>query len=410
MNTSNSNLKVSFYLKKNVSRNGLSPVMGRITIGKNDMVQFSCKLEANSNLWDTRAGRLNGKSNHARQVNKEIDKINVTVNTKYMEIISLRGQTTAHEVKTAFQGAAFSQETLLKIFREHNEAFEKRVGVNRAKRTLWNYQSGYTSLEHFIRKKYHVSDLSFRQLNYFFIENYEYYMKIDCKWMSNTVLQKMTYLRKIVRIAIRRRIINCDPFVGYTAERPKTCQRYVPFDELKKIMKTSLNSSALRVTRDMFVFSCYTGLSYIDLYNLTNHQIVKTDDGSLWLNISRQKTDSESKIPLLNVALKLIEKYRGMGSGDKVFPMKSCCHMNEQLKKIAEQCGIERHLTFHMARHTFATEICLSQDVPFGTVNRLMGHKDWGTTQIYAKVTHNKVNEEMRTLSELLRNEYQLVS
>jgi len=409
MKISNENLKLSFYLKKKINRNGLCPVMGRITIG-NDMVQFSCKVEANPNLWDTRAGRMNGKSAHARLVNREIDKINVAVNARYREIVSIRGETTACEIKNAFQGTAMSQETLLTVFREHNEAFEKRVGVNRANRTYLNYKSGYSCLERFVREKYHVSDLSFRQLDYSFIEKYDYYMRIDCRWMPNTILQKMTYLRKMVRIAIRRKIINHDPFTGYTAERPKTCQRYVPAEELEKLMKTPLKSSALDVTRDMFVFSCFTGLSYIDLYNLTVQKIVKGFDGSLWLDISRHKTDIESKIPLLDVALQLINKYRGAVSGDKVFPMKSCCHMNEQLKTIASLCGIERRLTFHMSRHTFATEICLSQGVSIETVSRILGHKKLSTTQRYAKVTHNKVNEEMEALSELICGEYVFAS
>ena len=136
--------------------------MGRITIG-NDMVQFSCKIEADPNLWDVRAGRVNGKSHHARKVNGEIDKINVAINAKYKEIISLRGTTTANEVKNAYQGIARAQETLLKVFREHNEAFEKRVGVNRAKKTYENYQLSYTSLERFIREKYCVTVIPFSQ-------------------------------------------------------------------------------------------------------------------------------------------------------------------------------------------------------------------------------------------------------
>jgi len=228
--------------------------------------------------------------------------------------------------------------------------------------------------------------------------------------MPNTVLQKMTHLRKMVSIAIRRKIISHDPFVGYSAERPKTCQRYVPADELEKLMNIPLKSSALNVTRDMFVFSCFTGLSYIDLYNLTFRHIVKVNDGSLWLNIARHKNDNVSKIPLLDFALQLIEKYRGAGSGDRVFPMKSCCHMNLQLKRIAKLCGIERRLTFHMSRHTFATETCLSQGVPIETVSRMMGHKKLSTTQIYAKVTQNKVNEEMQALSEILKEKYVLAS
>jgi len=409
MKTPNENLKVSFYLKKSVSRNGLSPVMGRITIGKG-MAQFSCKLEADSALWDTRAGRMNGKSHHARLVNSKIDKINVAVNTGYKEILSMRGKATANEVKNVFQGIASTQETLLKVFREHNAEYEKRIGINIAQTTFWNYRKGYIHLERFINHKYHVSDVSFRQLDYSFIENYDYYLRIDCRMMPNTVLHKMVCLKKMVRIAINSGIINHDPFTGYAAERPKTNQRYIPVDELNKLIETPVKNSALDITRDMFLFSCYTGLSYIDLYNLTNKQIVKADDDSLWLNIIRQKTGSVSKIPLLDSALQLIEKYRGTGVEDKVFPMKACHHMNKQLKKIAEQCGIDRRLTFHMARHTFATETCLSQGVPIETVSKMMGHNRLSTTQIYAKVTHDKVNEEMEKLSEILKDEYVLAS
>jgi site-specific recombinase XerD len=179
---------------------------------------------------------------------------------------------------------------------------------------------------------------------------------------------------------------------------------------MKKLTKTHLKSSALNVTRDMFLFSCFTGLSYIDLFNLTYRQIEKDDDGFLWVNISRQKTDNESKILLLDEALRLIEKYRGAGSDDKVFPMKSCSHMNRQLKKISSLCHINRRITFHMSRHTFATETCLSQGISIESVSRMMGHNDLKTTEIYAKITDNKVNEDMQALSETLRGVYVLAS
>ena len=409
MKTSNVNFKVSFYLKKKVSRNGLCPVMGRIAIGK-DMAQFSCKLEANPDLWDTQAGRVNGKSHHARTVNREIDKINVSLNSKYMEIVSIKGQATASEVKNACQGIASSQETLLKLFREHNETFEKRIGVNRAKNTYLNYQIGYISLEQFIKKKYHVSDISIRQLDYSFIENYDYYLRIDCRLKPGTVSNRMTYLQKMIKISISKGIITHNPFWGYQAIRPRPIQKYVPIEELKKLMNTPLKNSTLNFTRDIFVFSCLTGLSYIDLYNLSNHQIINGNDGSLWLNISRHKTGNESKIPLLEDALQLIKKYKGTGSGNKVFPMKSSSQINRQLKTIATLCGIEKRLTFHMSRHTFATETCLSQGVPIETVSRMMGHKNVSTTQIYAKVTNNKIDEDMQALSEKIKNKYILAS
>jgi len=410
MKSTNEKLKVSFYLKKKISRNGLCPVMGRIAIGT-DMVQFSCKLDADPTIWDARAGRVNGKSHHARKVNGEIDKINVAVNAKYKEIISLRGMTTVNEVKNAYQGIAKAQETLLKVFREHNQAFEKRVGVNRAKKTYENYQLSFTSLERFIRKKYRVSDLSFRQLDYHFIENFDYYLKIDCGLTPGTISIRMTHLRRMIKIAIRKRIINHNPFAGYSVEsRPKPTQKYVPANDLKKLKTTPLNSAALDVTRDMFLFSCYTGLSYIDLYNLTYRQIEKDDDGYMWLKISRQKTESEANIFLLDEALQLIEKYRGTALRDKVFPMKSWSVMNRQLKKIAVLCNIERRLTFHMSRHTFATETCLSQGISIESVSSMMGHKYLDTTEIYAKTTPNKMSDDMQALSKTLKGMYMLAS
>ena len=405
MNKSNEKLKVSFYLKKNNIRKGLCPVMGRITVGK-DMVQFSCKLEADPSLWNVRAGRLDGKSHHAREVNGEIDKINVAVNARYMEIVSVRGQTTASEVKNAFQGISSSQETLLKIFREHNVNYEKRIGVNISKGTYCIYNNSFKHLETFINRKYHVGDVSFRQLDYSFIQNYDLYLRIDCRMMPNTMLHKIMCLRKMVRIAIGRGIISHDPFVGYSPERPKACQKFVPMDDLEKMMKATLKSPALNMTRDMFLFSCFTGLAYVDLHNLTNQNIVKTDDGSLWLNINRQKTGAVSKIPLLEIPLQLIEKYRNTDSDERVFPAKSNRMMNIQIKAIAKHCGIDGQLTFHMARHTFATETCLSQGVPIESVSKMMGHNKLSTTQIYAKVTHNKVNEDMNALSEIINGKY----
>ena len=410
MKSSNENLKISFYLKKKKSGKGLCLVMGSITVGKEGMVQFSCKLEANSALWDTRAGRVGGKSNHARSVNGEIDKINVAVNAKYREIVSIHGKATAAEVKNAFQCSARSQETLLKVLREHNEAFEKKVDVTRAKSTFRNYQACLITLEQFIRQKYRVSDLSLRQLDYSFIEKYHFYLKIDCGLAPATIALKLIYLQSMIKLAIRKRIITHNPFAGFCVQHPKPTQKYVPMNEMQKLMKKTLNSNALEVTRDMFVFSCFTGLSHIDLYNLNWRQIEKDDDGFLWVKTSRQKTDNASNILLLEEALRLLEKYRGTAPDDKVFPMKSNQQMNRQLKTIAKLCGIGRRLTFHMSRHTFATVTCLSQGVSIETVSKQMGHNDLQSTERYAIVTPNQMNDEMKKLSKTIKGMYMLAS
>ncbi len=341
---------MTFYLKRNVTHNGLCPVMGRITIGK-DMVQFSCKLDADPKLWDTRAGRVNGKSDHARSVNRKIDKVNVTIHARYKEIVSLKGTTTSLEVKEAFQGIASSQVGLLELFREHNEEYKKRVGVNRAISTWWNYRNSYNHLERFIIQKYHVLDIPVRQLDYDFIENYDFYLRIDCRQIPGTIISRMTHLRKITQIAVKRAVINRDPFAGYVSERPKTQQRYLPREELKRMMAATFDRPQLDFVRDMFVFASYTGLSFSDMRNLTNDQVVKDDDGSLWLMVNRQKTNTPSNVPLLDVPKDIIERYRGIAKGNKVFPMIACGVTNKHLKEIARQCGIERRLTFHMSRH-----------------------------------------------------------
>jgi hypothetical protein len=316
MKASNANLKLSFYLKKNVVRNGLCPVMGRIAID-NEKVQFSFKIEADPKLWDARAGRVNVKSHHARTVNREIDKINVAVNNRFKEIVAFKGTANAGELKNAFQGISSTQDTLLKVFRENNDDVKKRVGVNFAISTWNNYENARTHLERFIKQEYHASDVAFKQLDYSFIEKFEYYLRIDQGLKPGSLLHRLAYLRKMVKIAISRGIINRDPFAGYSFKKPKATQQYLPADELEKLMKTPINSSALEFTRDMFVFSCFTGLAYIDLKNLTNHQIIKANDGSLWLNVSRQKTGGISKIPLLDIPLKIKDKYSGILSISK---------------------------------------------------------------------------------------------
>ena len=318
----------------------------------------------------------------------------------------MKGQVTANELKNACQGNSHSQETLLSVFREHNEEYKKRKGINCAVITWKNYENARSHLERFINQKYHVSDIHFKQLDYAFIENFEYYLRIDFKMMPNSIIHKTSALRKMIKIAIGRGIICRDPFIGYSPERPKATQKFITANDMEKLMTTPQKSHAHEFTRDMFLFSCFTGISFIDLYGLTNQQIIKTDDEGLWININRQKTGIMSKIPLLEIPIQIIEKYRGIANGEKVFPMKTSGLMNLQLKAIAKHCGLERPLTFHMSRHTFATETCLSQGVPIETVSRMMGHNKLSTTQIYAKITQTKVEDDMKALSEIINNKY----
>jgi len=348
-------LKVLFYLKKNQSKtNGLCPVMGRISIGRT-MAQFSAKLEADASRWSAKAGRMDGKSHHALDVNRKIDKINLSINKHYKELIQNKGRVSAEEVKNAFQGIASVQETLLKIFAEHNETYRKRVGIDREETTYRKYCNAYRHLSEFLQKKYHVQDMSFKQLNFAFIEAFDFYLRIELKMKPNTVLRNIVPLRKIVRIAVNKGYIPADPFAEYKPVRGKSVHRYLTNEELKKIMSTDFHTYFRNLTRDMFIFSAFTGMAYSDIKKLTVKELVTTDDGNLWIVTARKKTGTVSRIRLLDVAVQIIRKYEKERTGDKVFPMPKYTTADINLKRIAEICGIERNVSFHQRRHAKST-------------------------------------------------------
>jgi site-specific recombinase XerD len=399
-------LKVLFYLKKNQSKeNGLCPVMGRISIGRT-MAQFSAKLEADVSKWNAKAGRMDGKSHHTLDVNRKIDKINLSINKYYKELLQNKGQVTAEEVKNAFQGIASVQETLLKMYAEHNETFRKRIGIDREETSHRKYRDAYRHLSEFLLKKYHVKDMSFKQLNFAFIEAFDFYLRVELKMKPNTVLHNIVPLRKIVRIAVNKGYIPADPFAEYKPVRGKSVHRYLTNEELKKIMSTNFHSYFRNLTRDMFIFSAFTGMAYADIKKLTVKELVTTDDGNRWIISARKKTGTISRIRLLNVAVRIIEKYEKERTGDKVFPMPKYTTADINLKRIAEICGIERCVSFHVARHSFASSVCLSQGVPIETVSRMLGHKDIHTTQIYATVSMQKINSDMKKLSQRIAGKF----
>lgn len=403
----NSELKLLFYIKKSEAKqDGTCPIMGRISIGRT-MAQFSTKLTASVSLWDTRANRVSGKSKQAVEINRALDKISLSINKQYSRLIDLKGNIiSATEVKNTFQGIASTQETLVRYFIRHNQEFRKRVRVNRELCTAEQYGISLKHLTNFLEKKYKISDIPFSKLDFSFIESFDFYLRVELQRMPNTILGIMRHTRKMIKLAINEGIISRDPFEGYAPERPQAKQKYLTREELHRIMTTQLDHPSRYITRDMFLFSVFTGLAYRDVCNLTPEHIVKADDGVLWIKTSRQKTGTPCEIPLLDIPKQIIEKYRGIAKDGKLLPMLSCGRLNKNLKVIGKLCNIERRLIYHCGRHTYASEICLSQGVPIESVSRMLGHRSITTTQIYAKITNHKIAEDMEILES--RNKFQL--
>jgi|GEM_PF-6655 len=412
-NTNNDNLNkkrrstftVLFYVNRDkVKQNGLCPVMGRITIDTK-VAQFSTKTDIDSTIWDTKTGRAIGKSSQSILVNRIIDHLTKDINMFYIEMVDKQGYVTAELVKNSLYGIGRKQEMLLKLFDEHNQEFKLRVGVNRVEDTYTSYLHSYQHLFNFIRQKYDMEDIALDKLNLNFIDAYDFYLRVDKQMRQSTILGHLIILRKMIRRAIHQGILNRDPFVNYIAEQPEKMCRHLKSEEIDKIMQVHIASKKVCHTRDMFIFCCFTGLAYSDIRNLSQGNITTQLDGSLWISIKRQKTKGECNIRLLDIPKQIIEKYQNDSKSDKVFNMISLVSICRNLEKIAVLCGIE-HITFHMARHNFGTHITLSQGVPIETVSRMMGHRSIATTQIYAKITNKKVNEDMKLLTERITDKY----
>lgn len=404
-------MKVLLYLKRNEqSAEGFCPLMGKITVkGKtNSTAQFGCKIKVNPNLWNATSQRCTGKSRPAVKNNKEIESLLLRLLACFNELKDFSDTVSATEVKNAFQGTASAQVMLLQLFTEHNGEYSLRVGVNRSASSYYQYTNTLRLLSEFVLSKYKVADVTVKSLDGLFIENFDTFLKIDKRQKINTIKGHINRLKSVVYMALHKGVITIHPFKDFSPGKPERKQLYLTREELDKLMNTTFDTPNRNFTRDMFLFSTFTGICYCDMRTLTEEHIKKDHNGRLWIETTRQKTGTPENVMLLDVAIGIIEKYKGLAKEGKLFPMLTKESMNIHLKIMAKQCGITRNLHFHLARHTFGSQVCLAQGVPIETVSRAMGHKNISTTQRYAKVTHEKVDRDVAILANEIEGKYKL--
>lgn len=352
--------------------------MGRLTVN-GSQVCFSARIAVPLRLWDSDAGRAQGRSREAESINTQIDRYRASA-YENLDKLSMRfNGVNAMQVKEAMLGMACSAETLLQVFAAHNEECRKRIGICRSQRTFENHNRAYLRLVTFLKKHYRLPDIPFAQLDSSFIERYDRYLRAECRLQPGSMQQFINPLRRMIRIAMGKGLLDRDPFATYRLERKKYAPRYLSKSDFDKLLATSLDDN-LAFVRDLFLLASFTGLAYSDLYNLTPRNLTTTPDGKMWLEIARQKTRTHSEIPLLPLAVEILRRYEGMMRGDKLLPMPCLSTMNAHLKTIAKRCGIAVNLTFHMARHTFATQHTLLRGVPIESVSHMMGHTSLRTT------------------------------
>ena len=398
-----STFSILFYLKRNGQKsNGNMPIMGRITV--NGMaVQFSAKVEIKPEFWNVKAGKAIGKTSEAQHINTMLESIKASMTKIYRDLQEREQSVIPEKIKNIFFGIEIQHQMLLELFRRHNDDVEKLVGISKSKATFQKYEVTRKHIANFIREKYNVSDISLKEINHMFLSDFEVYLLTSAGCNSNTTAKFMQFFKRIILIARNNGWIHHDPFANYKIRIDKVDRGYLTQEEIETIMNKRFATKRLEQVRDIFVFSCFTGLAYIDVKNLREKHIRTSFDGNLWVMTKRQKTNISANIPLLDIPEQIIKKYRGTLPNEAVLPVLSNQKMNSYLKEIGDVCGIARDLTFHLARHTFATTTTLAKGVPIETVSKMLGHTNIKTTQIYARITDNKISHDMAILSGKLR-------
>jgi site-specific recombinase XerD len=303
--------------------------------------------------------------------------------------------------KSKWLGLDNHQHTLMQVIREHNQNLEKLIGKGYVRATWTKYKTMEKHITTFLKSKYRVADLNIRSLKFEFVSNLEFYLKSEKNMSVNSYGKVIKNLKKIIHECVAKDWLDKDPFMPYKVRHIDAKVPFLTDQDLLEIEQKPLKVERLVLVRDLFLFSCYTGLAYIDAATLTPDHIVTHADGQQWIIKDRKKTDVASKIPILPPARAILEKYKDHPqtiTAGRILPMLSNQKVNAYLKEIADLCGIKKPVTFHVARHTFATTVTLSNGVPMETVSKMLGHKKLKTTQIYAEVVNSKIRQDMAAL------------
>lgn len=395
------NLSILYYLKYgSPAKDGKLPLMCRITIDGRS-TSFSCKRRLPPDRWDARHGMLRGNDPDTLRINREMEELKKQLIADYSAILREYGPVAPTSLKNYTMGAPSRQEMLMYVFNRHNEDFQKMVGHGRSLRSLRRYETVYRHLRDFLLKRYQLKDVRFNHITLNLVKAFETYLRVEKGFKTNTVWVYMTTFKHILTLARANGVMRSDPFVGYKSRFEQVDRGYLTEEELRRVMLYPAAEGTERLVRDLFVFAAFTGLSYSDIKALRWDNIRPMFDGNTWIVTRRQKTRTPSNLRLLDIPLKILKEY-GDPAQETVFriPSNNCC--NEYLVALGQKCGIRTRLTFHIGRHTFAT-LSLSKGVPIETVSSILGHTSIRTTQIYAKITNQKISEDMEDLAGKLK-------
>ena len=396
-----STFSILFYPKRNdIDSAREAPVYMRVTVNGR-RVELSTHRKVKVAKWNHKAGKLSGTKDEIRDFNNYLDALRNKIFDIQQQLLRNGTKITSHAIKNSYLGKGEKQMMLLEIFQNHNEQMEMLIGKEYALSTVKKYETAYKHAKNFLAYKFKLNDIPIERVNHSFITNFEFYLKSVKNCNHNSTLKYIKNFKKIVIIALSNGWIDKDPFINYKVHVKSVEREFLTKEEIQLMLYKKFHAARLEQVRDIFIFCCYTGLSYSDVKKLTKDNLVKGIDGEMWIKTKRVKTNTPSNIPLLPTALMILDNYKDhleVINGDVLLPVLSNQKSNAYLKEIADLCGINKNLTTHLARHTFATTITLSNGVPIESVSKMLGHKSLRTTQHYAKILDRKVSDDMTIL------------
>ena len=394
-------MSILFYVKSSkVSKNGFLPIYQRITIN-GTRIELSTSKFVEKSKWNTAAGKIKGNSEEARLLNSYLDILKNKAYEIEKWMVNNNQEINAQTFKNKLLGIEEKQRKLIILFEDHNKRMKELIGKEFSINTYKKYETSLSHTKEFLKYQYSVNDISIKQVDIAFINDFDFYLRNTKNCNNNSTIKYVRNFGKIVKQSYLNGWIEKDPFLNYKGKVKETERTYLTENEIDSLLNKNFKIKRLELVRDMFIFSCFTGLAYIDVFNLTKSNILLGIDGEKWISTHRQKTESASKIPILPVTQMIIDKYENhpqCNNENKLLPILSNQKMNAYLKELADICEIDKELTFHIARHTFATTVTLTNGVPIESVSKMLGHKNLRTTQHYAKVLDRKVSEDMKIL------------
>ena len=397
-------LKFHVYPKTcKANKQGLIPVYIRITLNGKRW-EYSTKHFIESKTWDAKNSKIKGNGKEASTINGQVELTKNKVQHIILEHNIKDEVLTIDDLKHLLTGKSNkTQHTLIPIFEHHNQQMKALVPKEYAPGTLERYQTSLKHTKEFIKHQYNTDDIALSEINHAFIMDYDFYLRTVRNCNNNTTIKYLKNLKKIINLCLANDWLQKDPFINFKSKLEKVERTFLTTEEIQKIYTKEIDINRLDLVRDLFIFSCFTGLAYIDIANLTKNNIVKGIDGNLWIHTKRQKTNTPTKVPLLQTAKEIIDKYatHPICSNGKLLPIYSNQKMNAYLKEIATLSGINKELTFHCARHTFATTVTLSNGVSIESVSKMLGHTNIKTTQHYARITEQKISQDMEVLKNI---------